>query len=90
MNVCWFDRFKLWNGIVCCRVCGESGVIDIDIKYDGKNYKFLKLIKGYKCICILCDIFNVDEICLFYKLMFEKCYNLKVKNIKLVKDWKIG
>lgn len=82
----WLDRLKSRNGIVCRRVCGESGAIDTDIKHDGKNHKLPKLIKGYKCTCIPCDIFNVDETCLFYKLMPEKRYNLKVKNIKLAKD----
>lgn len=60
-----YIRLKLRYGIVCCIVFG-----DINLEYDWKNNKFLKLIKGYKCICILCDIFNVDEIGLFYMLMF--------------------
>lgn len=81
----WLDRFKSRNGIVCRRVCGESGAIDTDIKHDWKNHKLPKLIKGYKCTCIPCDIFNVDETGLFYTLMPEKRYNLKVKNIKLAK-----
>lgn len=71
----FIERFKQRRGINCQSVCGESKSVDQTIIDDWKTEKLPLMTRDYAP----CDIYNVDETGLFYKLQPSKTLHFKDK-----------
>ncbi|GFW03156.1 tigger transposable element-derived protein 4 [Trichonephila clavipes] len=68
----WLTNFKKRNGIVFKKMCGESSSVDINVCSKWQN-SLSDLIKEYEPR----NIFNTDEIGLFFKCLPEKTFTFK-------------
>ncbi|GFT74987.1 tigger transposable element-derived protein 6 [Trichonephila clavipes] len=68
----WLTNFKKWNGVVFKKMCVESSSVDINVCSKRQN-SLSDLIKEYEPR----NIFNTDEIGLFFKCLPEKTFIFK-------------
>lgn len=71
LNIGWLESFKILYSIVFRFISGELAEVNVDLENNWLTIKLSILIKNYESR----DIFNVDEIVLFYKLFLNKYYN---------------
>ncbi|KAF0688197.1 tigger transposable element-derived protein 6-like, partial [Aphis craccivora] len=71
----WLEKFKKRHDLTFKKVCGESASVDTCISQDSKN-ELINLLVDYDAR----DIFNADEIGLFYKCLPDR--TLAFKNEK--------
>lgn len=69
----WLSRFKKRHGLVFRTIAGESAAVDLNVCADWQQQKLQDVLSTYKPS----DIFNVDEMALFYKLLPNKTLSLK-------------
>ena len=79
----WLQRFKTRHSIGNHVISGESAGVDRELVSDGREIA-ASVVKGYN----LCDVFNMDETGLFFRMLPDKSLstNDKVKGCKKIKD----
>jgi transposase len=73
----WFTKFTQRHGISYKQVCGEGAAVDFDAVQKWKD-ELPKLLAKYRAS----DIFNADELGLFYKCTPDKTYTMKGEQCK--------
>lgn len=69
----WLDRFKKRNGITFRAICGESNAVPEIAVNDWLTNKLPRMLAAYEPK----DVFNADEMGLFYRLTPEKTFAFK-------------
>ena len=79
----WLQRFKSRCGIANQMICGESAGVDPNVVNRGRE-QAAAWIKGYA----LCDVYNLDETGLFYRMPPDRSLTTadKTKGVKKPKD----
>ncbi|GBM92987.1 Tigger transposable element-derived protein 6 [Araneus ventricosus] len=63
----WLDRFRIWNNITFRSLCGEAADVDSSFCEDWQE-RLPLLLAGYDDE----DIFNMDEMALFFRALPNK------------------
>jgi hypothetical protein len=69
----WFDKWKNRHDISFRQICGESAAVDQSVIQYWQNSVLPQLIKDYKAA----DIYNADEIALFWRMLPDKTLHFK-------------
>jgi len=69
----WIERFKLRNDLIFKTVCGEAGDVDDTILSNWKKSLLDDILKQYNH----CNIFNVAECGLFFRVFSDKVLTFK-------------
>ena len=72
----WLYRFKIRQSLIYKTICGESGSVTPEMSREWRSNTLTTLLARYSND----DIYNADEIGLFYKCLPNKRYMLKGEN----------
>lgn len=64
----WFERFKERHGLSFKKMCGEAAAVDMRPVEEWKNGLLKDVLQRYNP----CDVFNLDETGLFFRLVPDK------------------
>ena len=71
----WIERWKKRQGISQCSIVGEAAAVSSDTVTEWRGQTLPGLLKRYNSK----DIYNMDEIGLFYRLLTDKTLHFKGK-----------
>ncbi|XP_064475752.1 tigger transposable element-derived protein 4-like [Ornithodoros turicata] len=64
----WLNRFRRRHGLIFRAIVGEAAAVDESVCEDWRSTRMKKLLEEYEPA----NVYNVDEIALYYQLLLEK------------------